>query len=60
MKLTDSILMLMFGGGIGSPYLLFCGPILKSGGFEFSTSITVYAGNCIGCELSAIISYKMC
>ena len=40
---TDAVLVLMFRGGIGSSYLLFCGPIFKSGGFEFSTSITVYA-----------------
>ena len=58
--LTDSILVLMFGGGIGSSNLLFCSPIFKSGGFELSASIAVYVGNGVGCELRIKIGHEVC
>ena len=58
--LTDSILVLMFGGGIGSSNLLFCSPIFKSGGFELSASIAVYVGNGVGCELRIKVSHELC
>ena len=58
--LTDSILVLMFGGGIGSSNLLFCRPIFKGGRFELSTSIAVYEGDSVGCELRINVSHEVC
>ena len=45
---TDSILVLMFGCGIGSSNLLFCSPFFKTSGFELSAGIAVYAGDGVG------------
>ena len=45
---TDAVLVLMFRGGIGSSYLLFCGPMFESGGLELCTSITMHAVDCVG------------
>ena len=57
---TDSILVLMFGCSIGSSNFVLCGPIFKGGRFELRTSIAVYAGDSVGCELRINVSHEVC